>query len=238
MVGPAILTGSGSGGGTVPGGSSGQLQFNNSGAFGGFTLGGDATVDTSTGLLTVSKIGGKAIALGGAFTTSGAFAATLALTAATNVTLPTTGTLATLAGAEVLSNKTLVAPALGTPASGVATNLTGLPISTGVSGLGTGVATFLATPSSANLLAALTTKTGTGLAVFGTSPTLVTPTLGAATATSLTLNTNAALILTSQVDGAGVGAGTLLTAPHAGNPDLWIPVSVNGTAGWVPWWHA
>ena len=42
---------------------------------------------------------------------------------------------------------------------------------------GTGVATFLATPSSANLLAALTTSTGTGSAVFATSPTLTTPTI-------------------------------------------------------------
>ena len=45
-----------------------------------------------------------------------------------------------------------------------------------ISGLGTGVATLLATPSSANLLSALTDKTGTGVAVFATSPTLVTPT--------------------------------------------------------------
>ncbi len=40
--------------------------------------------------------------------------------------------------------------ALGTPSSGTATNITGLPVSTGISGLGTGVATFLATPSGAN----------------------------------------------------------------------------------------
>ena len=42
--------------------------------------------------------------------------------------------------------------------------------------LGTNVATFLTTPSSANLLAALTTSTGTGSAVFATSPTITTPT--------------------------------------------------------------
>lgn len=72
-----------------------------------------------------------------------------------------------------------VAPggALGTPSSGTLTNATGLPISTGVSGLGTGVATFLATPSSANLATALTNETGSGAAVFAVSPTLDAPTI-------------------------------------------------------------
>ncbi len=89
-------------------------------------------------------------------------------------------------GALVFANSpTLFTPALGTPASGVLTNATGLPIATGVSGLGTGVAAFLGTPSSANLAAALTDETGTGAAVFATSPTLVTPALGVASATSI-----------------------------------------------------
>jgi hypothetical protein len=56
---------------------------------------------------------------------------------------------------------------------------------TGISSFGTGVATFLGTPSSANLAAAVTGETGSGALVFATSPTLVTPTLGVATATSL-----------------------------------------------------
>ncbi len=76
------------------------------------------------------------------------------------------------------TSPTLVTPALGTPASGVLTNCTGLPISTGVAGLAAGVAAFLATPSSANLATAVTDETGSGLLVFGTSPTLVTPVLG------------------------------------------------------------
>jgi hypothetical protein len=76
--------------------------------------------------------------------------------------------------------------ALGTPASGTLSACTGLPISTGVSGLGTGVATLLATPSSANLAAALTDETGSGSAVFATSPTLVTPILGTPTSGTLT----------------------------------------------------
>jgi hypothetical protein len=73
------------------------------------------------------------------------------------------------------TSPTLVTPILGTPTSGTLTNATGLPISTGVSGLGTGVATFLATPSSANLISAVTDETGTGALVFGTSPTIATP---------------------------------------------------------------
>lgn len=56
---------------------------------------------------------------------------------------------------------------------------------TGLNALGAGVATWLGTPSSANLAAAMTDETGSGSLVFATSPTLVTPVLGAATATTI-----------------------------------------------------
>lgn len=72
---------------------------------------------------------------------------------------------------------TLVAPVLGTPASGTLTNCT-IPVG-GVSGLGTGVATWLATPTSANLATAVTDETGTGALVFGTNPTLTAVTVNA-----------------------------------------------------------
>jgi hypothetical protein len=78
-------------------------------------------------------------------------------------------TTSTGTGAVVLSTSpTLVTPLLGTPTSGVATNLTGLPLTTGVTG----------TLPVANGGTGVTTSTGSGNTVLSTSPTLVTPVLG------------------------------------------------------------
>jgi hypothetical protein len=134
-----------------------------------------------------------------------------------------TGSVVGTTDTQTLTNKTFTAPALGTPVSGVLTNTTGLPISTGVTGLGTGVATFLATPSSANLAAALTDETGTGANVFATSPTLVTPVLGVATATSIngtTIPTSATLVKTSDtgtVTSTMILDGTIVAGDIASN---------------------
>lgn len=101
---------------------------------------------------------------------------------------------------------TLIAPILGTPTSGTLTNCTGLPVSTGVSGLGANVATFLGTPSSANLAAAVTDETGSGALVFADTPTLVTPVIGAATGTSLS-TTGSQLITGTGKQGYATGSG-------------------------------
>lgn len=132
------------------------------------------------------------------------------------VSIPAAVTLTgkTLTGGTFAS-PTLTTPALGTPASGTLTNTTGLPISTGVSGLGANVATFLATPSSANLIAAMTDETGTGASVFAVSPTLVTPILG--TPTSGTLTNTTGLPISTGVSGLGTGVATFLATPTSAN---------------------
>jgi hypothetical protein len=98
-------------------------------------------------------------------------------------------------------------PALGIPSAIDLTNGVNLPLAS-ILGLGTNVAAFLATPNSANLLAAVTDETGTGKLVFSTSPTLVTPVLGVATATTI----NGSVI----APGAYTGTSTNDSAPTGG----------------------
>lgn len=203
------------------------------------------------------------------FATVGAHSATFTFTGTTAVTFPTSGTVTALGNSStgsgdivLATSPTLVTPNLGTPSAVTLTNGTGLPVSTGISGFGTGVAaalgvsvgssgafvvnggalgtpssgtltnctgytvgnisglgsgvaTWLGTPSSANLRAAVTDETGTGSLVFATSPSLVTPDLGTPSAATLTNATG--LPISTGVSGLGAGVATFLATPSSAN---------------------
>jgi hypothetical protein len=164
--------------------------------------------------------------------------------ATTSLELKNTISDETGSGALVFATSpTLVTPALGTPASGVLTNVTGLPISTGVDGLGSGVATFLGTPSSANLAAAVTGETGTGGLVFADTPTLITPNIGAATGTSLVLSgdltvngtTTTINSTTLTVDDKNIELGSTATPTDAGadGGGITLKGATDKTINWV-----
>ena len=135
--------------------------------------------------------------IGNTTPSTGAFT-TLSATTAIAVTSGGTGvTTSTGSGSNVLNTSpTLVTPALGIPTSGVLTNCTGLPLTTGITG----------TLPIANGGTGVTTSTGSGSNVLSASPTLVTPVLG--TPTSGVLTNCTGLPLTTGITGAlGVANG-------------------------------
>lgn len=98
----------------------------------------------------------------------------------------------------------------------------------------TGIATWLGTPSSANLLAAMTDKTGTGTLVFGTAPTIsslnatVAMTLAFITGSTQCLQVNTSGVVSGTGAACGSGGGGAVSSVTGG-----IGVTVTPTTGAV-----
>jgi hypothetical protein len=137
--------------------------------------------DNTTTKITIERTTGNITTTGDLSATN--LTGTLLTAAQTNITQVgtlTSGTwnattIATNRGGTGLTSFTTNGALYATSTSALTTGT--LPVAsggTGITSFGAGVATWLGTPSSANLLAAITDETGTGALVFGTSPTFTT----------------------------------------------------------------
>jgi hypothetical protein len=96
---------------------------------------------------------------------------------------------------------------------------------------GAGIQAFLATPSSANLRTAMTDETGTGLLVFNTSPTFVTPILGTVTSGNISACTSTSMVMVTPILGTPT-SGTLTSCtglPLTTGVTGALPVANGGT---------
>jgi hypothetical protein len=190
------------------------------------TLG--TTALTFTDTTTISITAGNGLTLTGSTLDIGTASATRIVVNANDIDLATAGTAGTYAKVTTDS--------YGRVTSGSAQ----VAIGTDVSGLGTGVATFLGTPNSSNLASAVTDETGSGSLVFGTSPNFTTgvgiasnpSTFSVFTETATTLN---AFSLAGSVNIANSNTGTLTvnigTAATASGSTKTINIGNTGASG-------
>lgn len=103
---------------------------------------------------------------------------------------------------------------------------------TGLTGLGAGVSTFLATPTSANLASAVTDETGSGALVFGTNPTISIGSGGSisATGTGTVVATSLTSLAADPADSGVIRLGNAELIEWEANPtgtDLTLSVNTS-----------
>jgi len=109
---------------------------------------------------------------------------------------------------------------------------------TGITSFGTGIATFLGTPSSANLASAVTDETGSGSLVFGTSPTLTTPTVTGTKETKVAIAASDINLASGNYFTKTISTTTTFTVSNtasSGSVSAFVLDLTNGGAATVNW---
>jgi hypothetical protein len=206
--------------------TNGQLLIGNGSGFSLATLtaGSGITVTNSSGGITIAASGG-----GGSGTVTSVSWTGGIVSVATATTTPAFTIAGTSGGIPYFSSGTTWASSGALAANAIVIG-GGAGVAPSTTSTAAGILTFLGTPSSANLAAAVTDETGSGSLVFATNPTLVTPTLGVATATSVNKvaitapATSATLTLANGSTLATSGANSI-TLTSTGATNVTLPTS-------------
>jgi hypothetical protein len=207
--------------GAVAVGDGTTLNFTAAGLAGQVLTSNGSTVPTWTDNGSGTVTSASVVSANGFAGTVATATTTPAITLTTSITGVLKGNGTALSAATAGTDYVAPGGALGTPSSGTLTNTTGLPISTGVSGLGTGVATFLTTPTSANLISVVSDETGTGSLVFGTNAALTNPTVTNYVETPYSANSATAITI-------ALTNGTVQIITLTGNATITMPTATSG----------